>query len=159
MLYNLVFSIKHLQVMLVMQQLSEFVTNNLMLFAALAVVLVLLIKAEIDHMAIKGYLLSPAKAIRLMNNNSEILVLDIRSVAEFKAGHIKGAKNIPAKDISNQLTGYTNFKDKPVLVYCNTGSSVTSAIKSLKNAGFEHINNLEGGIAAWKEANMPLSKK
>jgi len=36
---------------------------------------------------------------------------------------------------------------------------VNRAIKLLKSAGFDKVNNLEGGIAAWKEANMPLSKK
>ena len=78
-----------------MEQLSEFILNNLLLFAALAVVMVMLIKAELDHQANRGSFLSPSMAIRLMNNHSDALILDIRTVADYKNGHIKGAKNIP----------------------------------------------------------------
>lgn len=142
-----------------MDQLSEFVLNNLLLFAALFVVLVLLIKAELDHQTNKGLFLSPSRATRLMNNQNDTMVLDIRTATEFKTGHIKGAKNTPLADFAGSVGGLSDNKNKPVLVYCNTGSTATRAIKLLKNAGFEKINNLEGGIAAWKEANMPLSKK
>jgi len=141
------------------EQLSEFVSNNLILFAALAGVLVMLIKAELDHQANKGKLLSATMAIRLMNNNDDALIIDTRSVSEYKNGHIKGAKNTPLNEFAKNLDGYAKFKDKPVLVYCNSGNTATRALKMLKKAGFENINNLEGGIAAWKEANMPLSKK
>ena len=142
-----------------MGQLSEFVLNNLLLFAALAVVLVMLIKAELEHQANKGSYLSPSKATRLMNNHSDALILDVRAAADFKKGHIKGAKNIPLSDFAGSIEKLTADKDKPVLVYCNSGNTVTRAIKMLKKAGFQQVNNLDGGIAAWREANMPLSKK
>jgi len=142
-----------------MEQLSEFVLNNIVLFAALAGVLVLLIKAELDHQASKGSFLSPAMAIRLMNNNDDVLVIDIRSTAEYKSGHIKGAKNAPLAEFSSAIDSYANFKNQPVLIYCNSGNTATRAIKMLKKAGFENINNLAGGMAAWKEASLPLTKK
>jgi rhodanese-related sulfurtransferase len=142
-----------------MEQLSEFILNNLLLFAALAVVMVMLIKAELDHQANKGLFLSPSMAIRLMNNHSDALVLDIRTAADFKNGHIKGAKNVPLSDFAGSVDGLKADKSEPVLIYCNSGNTVSRAIRLLKKAGFEKVNNLEGGIAAWKEANMPLSKK
>jgi len=140
-------------------QLTEFVTNNLILFAALIGVLVMLVKAELDHQANKGLVVSPATAIRLMNNEDDALIIDIRAEADYKKGHIKGAKNIPLADMTAGLDKYTTYKNKSVLIYCNSGNSATRAIKLLKAAGFDKVNNLEGGIAAWKEANMPLSKK
>lgn len=142
-----------------MEQISEFVLNNLLLFAALAVVLVMLIKAELDHQANKGSFLSPSSAIRLMNNHEDALILDVRTAADYKAGHIKGARNIPLSELDSAIAGMSEDKNKPVLVYCNSGNTVNRAIKALKKAGFEQVNNLEGGIAAWKEANLPLSKK
>ncbi len=142
-----------------MEHLTEFVTNNLILFAALLGVLVMLIKAELDHQANKGLLASASMATRLMNNNDDVLIIDIRAVVEYNNGHIKGAKNIPLSEFASGIDGYAKFKDKPVLIYCNSGNTTTRAIKLLKKAGFAKINNLEGGIAAWKEANMPLSKK
>ncbi|NOQ88615.1 MAG: rhodanese-like domain-containing protein [Gammaproteobacteria bacterium] len=142
-----------------MEQLSEFILDNLILFAALAAVMVMLIKAELDHQANKGSYLSPSNAIRLMNNNSNALILDIRTEADYKSGHINGAKNVPLSDFASSIDGLSGKKSDPVLIYCNSGNTVTRAIKLLKNAGFEQVNNLQGGIAAWKEANMPLSKK
>jgi rhodanese-related sulfurtransferase len=142
-----------------MEQLSEFVLNNLLLFAALIAVLVMLIKAELEHQANKGSFLSPSMAIRLMNNHSDALVLDVRTAADYNKGHLKGAKNVPLNDLAASVEGLSDNKSKPVLVYCNSGNTVMRAIKLLKKAGFEKVNNLDGGIAAWKEANMPLTKK
>ncbi len=142
-----------------MQQLTEFFLNNLMLFAALAVVLALLIKTELDNLANKGHLVSPAMAIRLMNNHEDMLVLDLRVAAEYKKGHIKGAKSVPLNEFAGSVEKFSAHRDKPVLIYCNSGNTATRAVKLLKKAGFEKINNLEGGIAAWKEASMPLTKK
>lgn len=142
-----------------MEQLSEFILNNLILFAALLGVMVMLIKAELDHQANKGSLLTPPMAIRLMNNHDDALIIDLRTVADYKGGHIKGAKNSPLNDFAKDVETYSSYKDKQVLVYCNSGNTATRAIKLLKNAGFEQISNLDGGIAAWKEANMPLVKK
>jgi rhodanese-related sulfurtransferase len=141
------------------EQLSEFVQNNLVLFAALLGVLVMLIKAELDHQANKGLRVSASGAIRLINNNDDILILDIRAAAEYQAGHIKGAKNTPLKDFVSEVEKFSEYKNRPVLIYCNSGNTSTRALKILKKAGYEKINNLEGGIAAWKEANLPLSKK
>lgn len=142
-----------------MQQLSEFILNNLILFAALLAVMVMLIKSELDHQANKGSQLTPPMAIRLMNNNDDALIIDLRTVADYKGGHIKGAKNSPLSDFAKSVETYSSHKDKQVLVYCNSGNTATKAVKLLKNAGFESISNLDGGIAAWKEANLPLVKK
>ena len=142
-----------------MEQLTEFVTNNLILFAALLGVLVMLIKAELDHQGSKGTLVSPAMAIRLMNAHEDALIMDLRTSADYKGGHIKGAKSTPLGELSATIKNYVDYKNKSVLIYCNSGTTATRAIKLLKKAGFEKISNLEGGIAAWKEANMPLVKK
>jgi len=141
------------------EQFSEFVSNNLILFAALVGILAMLIKVELDNQVNKGRLLSATMAIRLMNNHDDALIIDIRSVSEYKKGHIKGAQNMPLSGFSASLGDYGKFKDKSVLVYCNSGRTAISALKMLKKAGFEDFYNLEGGIAAWIEANMPLSKK
>ena len=142
-----------------MEHLTEFVTNNLILFAALLGVLVMLIKAELDHQGNKGTLLTPSMAIRLMNNNDDALIVDVRSAADYKKGHIKGAKNVPVNEFAKTIENYAEYKDKAVLVYCNSGATVTRIIKLLKQKGFEKVSNLDGGIAAWKEASMPLVKK
>jgi rhodanese-related sulfurtransferase len=141
------------------EQFAEFVLNNPVLFTALFVVLILLIKAELDHQANKGLLVSPTSAIRLINNNDDTLIIDIRAAADYKKGHIKGAKNVQLSDFASSIKSYSEYRNKPILIYCNSGNSTRRAVKLLKNAGYEKINDLEGGIVAWKEANMPLSIK
>ena len=142
-----------------MDQVTEFVLHNPLLFVALLVVIILLIKAELDHQTNKGLLVSPASAIRLINNNDDTLIIDIRSAADYKKGHIKGAKNVQLSEFASSIESYSAYKDKPVLVYCNSGNTTKRAVKLLKSAGYEQINDLDGGIIAWKDANMPLSKK
>jgi len=92
-------------------------------------------------------------------NNERLVILDVREYDAYKKGHIKGAKSVPLADMASNLDKYTSYKNKAVLIYCDSGNSATRAIKLLKAAGFAKVNNLDGGIAAWKEANMPLSKK
>ena len=116
-----------------MEQLSEFILDNLILFAALAAVMVMLIKAELDHQANKGSYLSPSNAIRLMNNNNDALILDIRTEADYKSGHINGAKNVPLSDFASSIDGLSGNKSDPVLIYCNSGNTVSRAIKLLKS--------------------------
>ena len=142
-----------------MEQLSEFIVNNFILFAALFVVMAMLIKSELDFQANRGLLVTPPMAIRLMNNYDDALIIDLRAAADYKSGHIKGAKNSPLNDFAKEVEKYSGYKDKPVLIYCNSGNTASRAIRLLKNAGFDKISNLDGGIAAWKEANMPLVKK
>ena len=142
-----------------MDQLTEFITNNLILFAALLGILIMLIKAELDHQANKGLFVAPTAAIRMMNNEDDTLIIDTRTAADFAKGHIKGAKNISFADLKSDLSKYSDYKNKAVLIYCNSGSTATRVVRLLKAAGFQKVNNLEGGIAAWKEANMPLTKK
>jgi len=142
-----------------MEQLTEFVSNNVFLFIALLAVFVLLLKEEYAHQTNKAIQLQPSQATRLMNNSSDVLVLDIRSADEFAKGHIKGALNIPLADLKGSVDTLEKHIGKPVLIYCNSGSTSIRAGKILQDKGFDKINNLAGGISGWKEASLPLTKK
>ncbi len=140
-------------------QIVEFITNNLMLFAALLVVLVMLVKAEYDNQASRSMRLSPSQTTRLINNHDDALILDIRKRDEFGNGHIKQAVNVPLSELKNELDKLKKYRDRQVLVYCNSGNTSIGAGKTLQKAGFANIYNLEGGIGAWKEAGLPLTKE
>ena len=142
-----------------MAQITEFVSNNLFLFIALLAVIVLLIKEEFAHQTSKAIQLSPAQATRLMNNNDNMLILDIRSSDEFAKGHIKNAMNIPLAELKNSLDKVKKFSERPALIYCNSGSTSLKAARILQAGGFNAVNHLVGGILAWKEAGLPLTRK
>ena len=101
--------------------------------------------------------LSATEAVLLLNRDKP-LVLDVRDAAEFAAGHIQGAKNIPLAELSDRLKEIEKFKDKPVLVHCQKGMRAKSACNTLKAQQFSKLNNLQGGLDTWIEAKLPVVK-
>lgn len=90
-------------------------------------------------------------------NNPNGQVLDVRTAAEYNSGHLK--KSLQA-DWYNQpqfkeRTGNMD-KSKPVYVYCLTGVRSAAAVKQLKQNGFTDVQDLKGGLTAWKLANKPV---
>ncbi|HKI61311.1 MAG TPA: rhodanese-like domain-containing protein [Mariprofundaceae bacterium] len=82
--------------------------------------------------------------------------IDVRTVEEFKAGHIQGARLIPVDVLAEHLADVP--KDKQVYVYCHSGKRSARAAKLLADRGFKNIENMVGGIEAWKSANYPVVK-
>ncbi len=98
---------------------------------------------------------SVTEALMLLNR-SKPLVLDVRDAAEFAAGHIQGAKNIPVAELAARIKEIEKYKDKPVLVNCQRGMRSKAACTVLQGLQFTQLNNLQGGLDAWVEAKMPL---
>ncbi len=73
------------------------------------------------------------------------LILDVRTPAEFKQGHVKGAMNIPLQVLESQLQKLK--KDRPVITCCASGMRSASAKSILKSAGFTDVHN-GGGWAS-----------
>jgi len=95
-------------------------------------------------------------AVKLANARQGIF-LDIRSPEHFKAGSVPQSRNVPAADINAKLGGLP--KDKPIIVICERGRNAVSVVNTLKSNGFEDVYCLQGGLAAWVEAGLPLAKK
>lgn len=98
----------------------------------------------------------PQDVIRLMNQHA--LVLDLRPPAAFAAGHLTGARNLPPDQILKAGETLKKYKEKPVVVYCDTGSLGGSATRQLAAQGFTKAVNLRGGLAAWRAENLPVTK-
>jgi rhodanese-related sulfurtransferase len=94
-------------------------------------------------------------ATRLINDTHAI-VLDIREPAEFAAGHLPNAKNIPVGDLEKRMGELPAAK--PVLVCCASGARSGRAIGALRKAGREEVFNLQGGLEAWRQAGLPVVK-
>ncbi len=100
---------------------------------------------------------TPNEAVLLMNR-SKVLILDVRDEAEFSDGHIQGAKHVPLADLEGRLSEFSKQKAKPVLVHCQSGMRSKNACKILAANEFTQLHQLEGGLAKWIEAKMPLVK-
>jgi len=100
--------------------------------------------------------ISNNEAIALHNRGG--LVLDVRSADEFAAGHIVNARNIALESLTNNLDSIKKYREKPVIVVCETGTRAAQAVKALKAQGYTTVFNLSGGLAGWRSENLPLSK-
>ena len=99
----------------------------------------------------------PAAAVELINRE-QALVLDVRDDAEFAAGHIVAARHIPLAQLAGRLAELEKWKDKPVIVNCQSGMRSASASALLRGKGYTRVFNLGGGFAAWQAAKLPVSK-
>lgn len=136
-------------------QIVEFVGNHWYLFVALAVILGLL-----THNLLMGDRgsVDPLKATELINHR-EAVVIDVRPAADFAKGHIINALNVPSNGFKNQMSALAKHKGKPIIVNCRSGGQSMAACHQLRKEGFEEVYNLKGGILAWQEANLPLTRK
>lgn len=141
-----------------MEQYLTFVSHNLMLFAALAVILVMLFYNLFGH-RLRGYqIVAPADAVNLINHNDAV-VLDVREANEFQEGHIVNAIHIPQTALGKRVNELEKYKQNPIIVGCRSGHRSGQACAALKKQGFEKVYNLQGGVMAWRSANLPLTRK
>ncbi len=101
--------------------------------------------------------LSPVEATLLINRENAI-VLDVRDAAEFAAGHIANARNIPLADLDKRIDELAKYKNKPIVIVCQSGARSGKAIATLAKAGFGNANSLGGGLALWQKDGHPLVK-
>ncbi|WP_291634388.1 rhodanese-like domain-containing protein [Clostridium sp.] len=93
---------------------------------------------------------SAEEAYKLINNDSEFIILDVRTKEEYDGGHIPGAKLIPVQVLPMMIAELSKYKDKPVLVYCASGGRSPRAVDTLLNNSFKNIFHLSRGISSWR---------
>ena len=99
---------------------------------------------------------SPAEAVHLINREKAVLI-DVSEPAEYAAAHAVGARSVPLGGLEKSPNLPKN-KALPLVVICATGARATRAAATLKKLGFDNAQALAGGLAAWREANLPLEK-
>jgi metal-sulfur cluster biosynthetic enzyme/rhodanese-related sulfurtransferase len=93
--------------------------------------------------------LQPADALAFYERMSGLVVLDVRTPAEFASGHIPNARLVPVDELEDRLAELPP-KDAPILVHCAAGGRSTAACELLGTKGFTRLHNLVGGMHAWK---------
>ena len=78
----------------------------------------------------------------------KFLLIDSRDPAQFAKGHIPGAVNMDWRQVLAKRN--TIPKNKPVLIYCNTGSLSAQAGFALRVAGWDNVRILQGGMTEWQ---------
>ncbi len=141
-----------------MEQFIEFVGNHYILSTAWIVIVVLIIYSFASGALSAVKELNPQEATLLMNKE-DAYVLDIRPPAEYKKGHILGAKQIKTELVNKaDFSPLEKNKDKPIIVACAMGMNAKRTATQMHKAGFSQVSVLKGGMNAWQGANLPVTK-
>ena len=98
-----------------------------------------------------------AQAVTLINREKAVLI-DVSEPAEYANAHAVNAKNVPLASLAAGHKALPANKALPVLVMCATGGRAQRAIGMLKKLGYERSLVIGGGLAAWREAQLPIEK-
>lgn len=101
--------------------------------------------------------IGPAVLVALMNRENA-LVVDLRAPGEFEKGHIAGAKNVQLSQFDPENKQLAPAKALPVVLVCQSGQTAQGAAGRMRKAGFTQVSVLDGGIQAWRGADLPLVK-
>jgi rhodanese-related sulfurtransferase len=139
-------------------QLSAFAQSSPLLSIAFAGLTVAVIVTEVRHRLSGIAGLSPAQATLLMNRE-DALVVDVSPAADFAKAHIPGSVSAPLAELDPEKhKQLSKAKERPIVVVCRAGNTAHEAAAKLKKAGYGKVNVLDGGIAGWRAAELPLSK-
>lgn len=140
-----------------MNQFVEFAGNHPQLFVALGVVLAMLAFSYI-RTATQGFsAVGPLEATQLINHE-DALVLDIREAAELREGSILGSLHIPLGQLGTSMNQLERYREQPIIASCRSGSRSAVACSTLVKNGYTRVYNLRGGVLAWQNAGLPLSR-
>jgi len=139
------------------EQLQAFASSSPLLSMALAGLTLAIVVTEIARL-FRGYkALRPAELTSLMNRDNA-LVVDLSASADFEKGHIAGSRNVAPSQFDPENKLLAAARSLPVVMVCRSGQASAGAAKRLKKAGFEQVYWLDGGVAAWQQADLPLVK-
>jgi rhodanese-related sulfurtransferase len=92
----------------------------------------------------------------LMRNEPTARLLDVRTPAEFASAHIRGAYNVPLDTLSEHALEIRKSVTSPIILVCQSGQRAHRAEEALKDAGFNNLHVLDGGVNGWISSNLPV---
>lgn len=96
------------------------------------------------------------EAMKSVVGNTDMQVIDVRSHTEYHAGHIPGAQHLFLGTLPDNLDKVS--RDKPIVVYCQSGDRASIARSVLEKAGFADVRVYFGSMAEWLGAGQPTEK-
>src|SRR5256885_9603269 len=139
-----------------MDRVLEYVSHHPWLATATAVVVALIAVYEMRARSESLVSVTPQELIRLMNQGA--LLLDLRPPQQYQAGHLAGARQMSGEQILKAADTLKKHREKPVVVYDDTGSLGTAAARPLAAPGFTRAVTLRRGAAALRPGHPPPSR-
>ena len=95
--------------------------------------------------------ISKADFEKKMKEKADHILVDVRTLGEYKAGTIRNAKNIDWEDANFETEILKLDKSKPILIFCQRGGRSGEALNKMKELGFKEVYDLELGFGGWNE--------
>ena len=99
-----------------------------------------------------------AQLLDRITNGQAPPLIDVRTPGEYRAGHIPGAINIPLQEFEQRLAELSAYRDREVVVYCETGVRASYGARRLESLGFEELRFVDGDLVAWRKAGLPMER-
>lgn len=103
-------------------------------------------------------LVSQKKLQHWMESDEKPLLLDVRTEAEFVAGHVPGAMNISHDLLAGRLSELGDDKTQSIVVYCRSGRRAGVAEDILRDAGFTNLMHLDGDMLGWVKSGLEVER-
>lgn len=98
----------------------------------------------------------PSEVVAMCQREPRVRLLDVRTAGEYESVHISGAYNVPLDTLSEHAREIRASVREPIVLVCQSGQRARRAEEALEAAGLENLHVLEGGIAAWLAAGLPV---
>jgi rhodanese-related sulfurtransferase len=100
--------------------------------------------------------ITPQRALNLIEEHPEIVIIDIRPYIDFRKEHLPGARNLDYDGHEFQNKVEKLDKKRKYLIYCKSGVRGGYFMDKMKDSGFEEVYNILGGFVGWKLSKLPL---
>lgn len=140
-----------------LHKLPQFIHHHWALCLLFVVVLIGLLVTQIMQLMRKDKALTPAMLTQLINRENA-LVIDLSPLGDYEKAHIPGARHVAMSQFDPEHKDLAKVKDMPVVVVCKNGQSASKAAQRLIKAGFRRVYRLHNGMAAWRQADLPVAK-
>ncbi|MCW7537428.1 rhodanese-like domain-containing protein [Aquabacterium sp. A7-Y] len=105
----------------------------------------------------RGGGVTPGQAVQMMNREKAVVV-DISEPKEYAVAHVAGSRNVPLASLESAGKELPSNKALPLILVCATGARASRGVATLQKLGYQKVVPLAGGLAAWREANLPIEK-
>jgi rhodanese-related sulfurtransferase len=141
--------------MSVIERIPEFASNHPLLVIALVVTLAMIAFTEYQRLTRVATSVTPSRATRLANNEDAVFI-DARPQKDFDGGHLPGARSVPAGEVDSHFKQLEKLSEYPVILYDERGFEAERVAKALHQSGFTRLYQIEGGLPAWRKADLPV---
>lgn len=140
-----------------MEQILQFITNHWILWLIFIGLIGVILFEEIRG-RVRGVAQLQPQELTLLINREQANIIDVRDSNAFLKGHIIGSINIPHTQLESSQDKLEPYKDKTLVIVCAAGQTAPIEGAKLKQKGFADVYFLSGGISAWQNAGLPLTR-